>query len=268
MTQLFLIQLLLILFVSGGHSFLHRSFFTGFGLKSKQRPDYNHMAPHLIIAGPPSVGKGTLCNIIGNKLGLVHISAGDMFRESIKAQNKIGRKVAKYVQNGRLVPDKVVIAMINDRLAQTDCVQNGWLLDGYPRSEKQAQSLSMAGHDVDSVIVLDAPPTTILERGLGRCIDPVDGKVYHKIHNPPPSSILHRIIERPDDTKETLLRRYDEYKKTIERILRAYGSKVHIIDASRDMDTYIYEVNSLLDSLVDSKRRDEKQERQSSHSLS
>lgn len=235
--------------ISCSDSFLHKPFFSFLRFNRNLSQD-KPSPPHIMIAGPPSVGKGSLCNIVGTRLGLVHISAGDIFRESIRARTKIGNQVANFVKNGRLVPDKITIDMIKERLAQNDCVQKGWLLDGFPRSMKQAMSLKQSGISVDTVIVLDAPPSIILQRGLGRCIDPVNGRVYHKIYNPPPSNILHRIIERPDDTKETLLRRYDEYKETIGNILQVYGNKVHIIDASRDMNVYIDEINSILDPLV------------------
>lgn len=206
--------------------------------------------PHIIIAGPPSVGKGTLCSAVRTKLGLVHISCGELFRDLIASNNDIGRKVSSYVTSGNLVPDHIVLDMLRDRLKSKDCDNAGWVLDGFPRSKTQALSLLRMGYNISDVIVLDAPESVIVERGMGRCIDPNTGIVYHRTHDPPPPEILERVVTRADDTKEMLSKRYEQYQNSIANILEVFGDKVHIIDASRELQTYIQDIDRLLDKYV------------------
>ena len=203
--------------------------------------------PHIIIAGPPSVGKGTLCSIMSKKFGFVHISSGDLLRESVTLGDHYKNKFEKYMKSGQLVPDSCIVDIIHHRLACKDCADNGWLLDGFPRSKTQATALAKMGHTIDGVIILDAPISTILERGLGRVVDPITGRVYHKTHNPPPEGVRDRVICRSDDTEDTLLKRYEEYKMTVEQLFASYSCDVNRVDASQDMDKCIGDIEMILD---------------------
>ena len=121
----------------------------------------------IVIAGAPASGKGTQCEMIVKKFGLTHISAGDLLRAAVAAGTDAGKKAKEYMDRGDLVPNEVVVTMVKDRLAQPDCAK-GWLLDGYPRSEEQAEALIESGIDPDLFLLLDVPDESLLvKRGAG-----------------------------------------------------------------------------------------------------
>ncbi|KAG5559514.1 hypothetical protein RHGRI_009141 [Rhododendron griersonianum] len=159
----------------------------------------------VMISGAPASGKGTQCEMIVQKFGLVHISTGDLLRAEVSAGTEIGNKAKEYMDAGRLVPDEVVTAMVTARLSQQDAKEKGWLLDGYPRSFAQAQSLEKLNIRPDIYIVLDVPDEILIDRCVGRRLDPVTGKIYH-IKNFPPETdeIKARLITRPDDTEQKI----------------------------------------------------------------
>ncbi|KAL0737808.1 hypothetical protein Bca4012_014018 [Brassica carinata] len=109
----------------------------------------------IMISGAPASGKGTQCELITQKYGLVHISAGDLLRAEIVSGSENGRLAKEYMEKGQLVPTEIVAMMVKDRLSQTDSEQNGWLLDGYPRSSSQATALKEFGFHPDLFILLE-----------------------------------------------------------------------------------------------------------------
>ncbi|PKI64695.1 hypothetical protein CRG98_014911 [Punica granatum] len=156
-----------------------------------------------MISGAPASGKGTQCELIVKKFRLVHVSTGDLLRAEVAAGTDIGNKAKAFMHAGQLVPDEIVTAMVTARLALEDVKQRGWLLDGYPRSYAQAQSLEEQNIRPDVYIVLDVPDEILIDRCVGRRLDPTTGKIYH-IKNFPPENdeIKARLITRPDDTEE------------------------------------------------------------------
>ena len=145
----------------------------------------------IIIAGAPASGKGTQCELIREKFGVVHLSTGDMLREASAAGTEVGKLAQEYMSQGKLVPDEVIIGAVKERLAQPDCQQKGWLLDGFPRTGAQAQALVDAGIHADTFIFLDVPDEDLIERVVGRRADPVTGKIYHMKFSPPELSLIH-----------------------------------------------------------------------------
>ncbi|KAH0856083.1 hypothetical protein HID58_084344 [Brassica napus] len=157
----------------------------------------------IMISGAPASGKGTQCELITRKYGLVHISAGDLLRAEIASGSGNGKLAKEYMEKGQLVPDEIVVMMVKDRLSQTDSQQNGWLLDGYPRSSSQATALKGFGFQPDLFIVLEVPEDILIERVVGRRLDPVTGKIYHLKYSPPETEeIAARLTQRFDDTEE------------------------------------------------------------------
>ncbi|KAG5006612.1 hypothetical protein JHK85_025154 [Glycine max] len=137
------------------------------------------------------------------KFGLVHISTGDLLRAEVGAGTEIGNKAKEFMNAGQLVPDEIVTAMVAARLTREDAKQTGWLLDGYPRSYGQAQSLEKMQIRPNVYIVLDVPDEILIDRCVGRRLDPVTGKIYHlKFFPPDTEEIKARLITRPDDTEE------------------------------------------------------------------
>ncbi|KAL6274918.1 hypothetical protein ACE6H2_025610 [Prunus campanulata] len=202
----------------------------------------------VMISGAPASGKGTQCELIVRKFGLVHISTGDLLRAEVSSGTEIGNKAKEFMNAGRLVPDEVVTAMVTARLSREDAKENGWLLDGYPRSFNQAQSLQSLK------IIPDVPDEILIDRCIGRRLDPVTGKIYHLKSFPPETEeIKARLITRPDDTEEKVKSRLEIYKKNADAISTTYShimkkdnwrgipTKLNNIPHSRDIRKYFYE---------------------------
>ena len=136
-------------------------------------------AVNIIIAGAPASGKGTQCEIIKEKFGVVHLSTGDMLRAAVAAGTDVGKKAKDYMDSGKLVPDEVIIGIVKDRLDEDDCKTQGWLLDGFPRTQAQAKALEEAGVTADCFLFLDVPDEVLVERVVGRRTDPGESAEYH-----------------------------------------------------------------------------------------
>ncbi|GAU45696.1 hypothetical protein TSUD_268280 [Trifolium subterraneum] len=158
---------------------------------------------HVMISGAPASGKGTQCHLITNKYGLVHVAAGDLLRAEIETGSENGKRAKEYMEKGQLVPDEIVVMMVRDRLLKPDSAENGWLLDGYPRSLSQATALKELGFKPDIFILLEVSEDILVERVVGRRLDPVTGKIYHLKYSPPETKeIADRLTQRFDDTEE------------------------------------------------------------------
>ncbi|PHT73714.1 Adenylate kinase 5, chloroplastic [Capsicum annuum] len=201
----------------------------------------------VMISGAPASGKGTQCELIVQKFGLVHISTGDLLRAELSAGTDIGNKAKEYMNSGRLVPDEIVTAMVTARLSREDAKEKGWLLDGYPRTLAQAESLERLNIRPDIYIVLDVPDEILIDRCVGRKLDPLTGKIYHVTHFPPETEdIKARLITRPDDTEEKVKSRLQIYKQNAEAILPVYSNIMKKVDGNSDKDAVFEEIDSLL----------------------
>ena len=193
------------------------------------------MAPKIIIAGAPASGKGTQCDFIKAEYGCVHLSTGDMLREAVKSGSVLGKEAKGHMDSGGLVPDKLIIDIIVARLAEADCVEKGWLLDGFPRTLAQAESLAAAGMTPDAFILLDVPDEILVERVVGRRSDPETGIIYHVKFKPPPNDeIANRLTQRADDTEEAIKTRVKNFHDNVDAILGAYTDCMLRLDGNRD----------------------------------
>ncbi|KAK4604639.1 hypothetical protein RGQ29_012916 [Quercus rubra] len=201
----------------------------------------------VMISGAPASGKGTQCELIVQKFGLVHISTGDLLRAEVSSGTEIGNKAKEFMNAGRLVPDEIVTAMVTARLSREDAVERGWLLDGYPRSFAQAQSLEKLKIRPDIYIILDVPDEILINRCIGRRLDPVTRKIYH-IKNFPPETeeIKARLVIRPDDTEEKVKSRLEIYKQNSEAISSTYLKIMTKIDGNRPKEEIFKEIESFL----------------------
>lgn len=201
----------------------------------------------MMISGAPASGKGTQCELIVQKFGLVHISTGDLLRAEVSSGTEIGNKAKEFMNSGSLVPDEIVIAMVAARLSREDAKKNGWLLDGFPRTFAQAQSLDKLNVKPDIFLLLDVPDEILIERCVGRRLDPVTGKIYHIKSYPPESDeVKARLVMRPDDTEEKVKARLQIYKQNSEAIISAYSDVMIKIDANRPKEMVFDETHTLL----------------------
>jgi adenylate kinase len=177
------------------------------------------MPTFIVLLGPPGVGKGTQAEIISKATGLPHISSGDLFRENIKNESELGKLAQSFMNRGELVPDDVTINMIRTRLSSPDC-NHGALLDGFPRTTVQADSLASLlaefNGNVNYVPLISASESTLIDRLSGRWICKAEGHVFHEKHNPPQKPGVcdydgSPLYQRDDDKAETVKRRIQVY---------------------------------------------------------
>lgn len=184
---------------------------------------------NIILLGAPGAGKGTQAQFIMNKFGIPQISTGDMLRSAIRAGSELGTQAKSLMDEGKLVPDELIIALVKDRVAQEDC-QKGFLLDGFPRTIPQADALKLAGIKIDYVLEFDVPDEIIVERMSGRRVHPASGRSYHIVYNPPKVEgkddvTGEDLIIRADDKPETVLDRLNVYHNTTKPLVGYYQTE-------------------------------------------
>ncbi len=201
------------------------------------------MKKNLVFLGPPGAGKGTQAKRLANDLGLVHISTGDILREAVKNQTPLGKKAKEYMDRGELVPDDLIIALIEEVMPP----EGGVIFDGFPRTIAQAEALdrmlSRKGLKLDAVVLFDVPDEVVVERLSGRRVCPSCGAVYHIKFNPPKEDEIcdrcgTKLIQREDDREEVVRNRLEVYRKQTAPLIEYYEGKGILIrlDASKDIE--------------------------------
>jgi len=174
------------------------------------------MTMNIVVLGPPGVGKGTYSGFLSKKYGIPNISVGDLFRNAIKKQTELGKRIKNYVSIGDLVPDEIVIELVKNRLEEADC-KNGFLLDGYPRTVPQAEAM-MKFKKIDVALNFVAPDEVIMDRIGGRRTCSKCGAIYH-IKNVPPTiegicdNCTGRLVQRADEKPEVIKNRLEVYRE-------------------------------------------------------
>jgi len=172
----------------------------------------------IILLGGPGSGKGTQSQFITEQYGIPQISTGDMLRAAVKAGTPLGLEAKKVMDAGGLVSDDIILGLIKERLANSDCA-NGFLLDGFPRTVPQAQGLANMGVDVDHVIEIAVDDEEIVRRMAGRRVHLDSGRTYHLVYNPPKQDGLD------DVTGEALIQRADDKENIVRDRLTTYHSQ-------------------------------------------
>lgn len=212
----------------------------------------------LILLGPPGAGKGTQAVSIVEKYNIPHISTGDIFRYNIKQGTELGKKAKSYMDQGLLVPDELVVEIVEDRLKQDDCV-NGFLLDGFPRTVVQAEALDevLKNMDVnlDKVINIEADKGILIERAVGRRICKECGATFHVTNNPSTKGDIcdkcgGNLYQRDDDNAETVTRRIEVYLKETTPLIEYYSkqNKLITVDGVKEIDKVFEDIVASLGS--------------------
>ena len=210
----------------------------------------------IIMLGAPGAGKGTQAKKIAAKYGIPHISTGDIFRANIKGGTELGMKAKSYMDQGQLVPDDVTIGMLLDRIAEADC-ENGYVLDGFPRTIPQAESLTEAlnklGQKMDFAIDVDVPDESIINRMSGRRACLGCGATYHITFNPPVKEGIcdtcgQELVLRDDDKPETVKKRLDVYHQQTQPLIDYYKNEGILaeVDGTKDMEEVFQDIVKIL----------------------
>ena len=183
----------------------------------------------LILLGAPGAGKGTQAEILSKLLGIPTISTGNILRAAIKAETPVGLEAKHFMDAGNLVPDEIIIEIINERVAEDDC-KDGYILDGVPRTIAQADALEKAGIIFDHVVSLEISDEVIIQRMSGRRVCEACGASYHMIALPPKTEGVcdkcgGSLIRRKDDEPETVLARREVYHKKTEPLKAYYAER-------------------------------------------
>jgi adenylate kinase len=177
------------------------------------------MARYIVLLGPPGAGKGTQAKVIAERLGLTHVSSGDIFRENLKEQTELGKQAQAYMNRGELVPDDLTIAMIRERLKRPDCAA-GAVLDGFPRTPAQADALAEMLSEFDGKVqvvpYISVSEDVLVERLSGRWTCRTGGHVFHEKYNPP------KVAGRCDFDGSELYQREDDRAETVKRRIQVY----------------------------------------------
>ena len=207
-----------------------------------------------MLLGPPGAGKGTQAQVLSKDLNLPHVSTGDMLREALKASTELGLKAKTYMEKGALVPDEIVIALVSERLSKSDA-KKGFILDGFPRTPEQAESLDKSLRDLkmplDVVLYFKTSLAVIIRRLSGRRVCGQCGKNFHLTNFKPKVDGIcdvcgGKLFQRPDDKEDTIENRLKVYERQTEPLIEYYRKKKTLYETSGDL-----EVQPLNDILMD-----------------
>ncbi|WP_125761854.1 adenylate kinase [Companilactobacillus hulinensis] len=216
---------------------------------------------NIVLMGLPGAGKGTQAEKIVEDFKVVHISTGDMFRQAMSDKTEVGLKAKSFIDKGALVPDDVTEAIVEERLAKDDVQQNGYMLDGFPRTLEQANALQTIAKNVnkpiDAVIYIDVKPEALVDRLSGRYICSTCGATYHKIYNPTKVEGTcdvcggHDFFQREDDKPETVKNRLKVNIEMNTPLIDFYDklNLLHKINGEQEIDEVYKEVKKVLQSL-------------------
>jgi len=213
----------------------------------------------LIVFGPPGAGKGTQAERIAKKLGIPHVATGDVLREAVAKKTELGVKARGYMERGELVPDGIVVGIVEERLRRPDC-EKGFVLDGFPRTLGQAEALDemleKLGTSIDVVINLETSEEEIIKRLSNRRTCRVCGAVYHLIFNPPKSPgrcdrCGGELYQREDDKEEVIKRRLKIYRVQTKPVIEYYREKsvLRTIDGNKSIEDVSRSIGELLEKL-------------------
>ncbi len=197
----------------------------------------------LVFLGPPGSGKGTQAKILSKEMGLSHISTGDLLREAVKNNTPLGQKAREYMERGELVPDDIIISLIEEVMPK----EGGFILDGFPRTIPQATALEdmlkRNGKELSKVILFEISEDVVVDRISGRLTCSQCGALYHIKYNPPKEDLIcdlcgSKLIQREDDKEEVIRRRFKVYQEQTQPLIAFYRerNKLFSLDATQSVE--------------------------------
>jgi adenylate kinase len=210
----------------------------------------------MVLLGPPGAGKGTQAVVLAEQLKIPHISTGDIFRKAVKEGTPLGQKAKSYMDAGLLVPDEVVVGIVQERLEMDDCI-DGFILDGFPRTVAQADSLAEIlkekGQYIDAVVNIVVPEDILVQRLTGRRVCRNCGATYHVHFTPPAQAGIcdkcgGELYQRDDDKEDTVRKRLTEYLDKTSPLIAYYQDKgiLKNIDGAQSADAVLEEIRAVL----------------------
>ena len=207
----------------------------------------------LVFLGPPGAGKGTQAKLLSQRMGFLHLSTGDLLREAVKNQTPLGKKAKEYMDRGELVPDELIVQLIEETMPKDGNV----ILDGFPRTVNQAlaleEMLRVKGEKISKVLFFDVPDEVIIDRLSGRRVCSKCGAVYHVKYNPPKVEGVcdlcgGTLVQRDDDKEEVVRRRLEVYRKQTQPLIEFYQEKgiIYKLDAGKGVEELFEEVKGLV----------------------
>ena len=207
---------------------------------------------NIILFGAPGAGKGTQAKILVEKYSIPQISTGDILREAVANKTDLGMEAKAFMDKGHLVPDDIIMGIVEKRLDMEDC-KKGFILDGFPRTTYQAEELKKlllkSNRNIDKVIVLNVSDEAILERITGRRTSKKTGKIYHIKYNPPVDENEEDIYQREDDNETAVVTRLNAYKNATAPLLDYYKNlnKVEIINGEQNVKQIAQDIEKIME---------------------
>jgi len=207
----------------------------------------------LVFLGPPGAGKGTQAKLLSQRMGFLHIATGDLLREAVKNQTPLGKKAKEYMDRGELVPDELIVQLIEETMPKDGNV----ILDGFPRTVNQAlaleEMLKGKGEKISKVLFFDVPDEVIIDRLSGRRVCSKCGAVYHVKYNPPKVEGVcdlcgGNLMQRDDDKEEVVKKRLEVYRKQTQPLIEFYQDRgiIYRLDAEKGVEELFEEVKGLV----------------------
>jgi len=207
----------------------------------------------LVFLGPPGAGKGTQAKLLSQRMGFLHLSTGDLLREAVKNQTPLGKKAKEYMDRGELVPDELIVQLIEETMPKDGNV----ILDGFPRTVNQAlaleEMLKGKGEKISKVLFFDVPDEVIIDRLSGRRVCSKCGAVYHVKYNPPKVEGVcdlcgGSLVQRDDDKEEVVKKRLEVYRKQTQPLIEFYQDRgiIYKLDAGKAVEELFEEVKGLV----------------------
>ena len=208
----------------------------------------------ILLIGPPGGGKGTQAKLIMKKYDIPQISTGDMLREHVAVKSELGISAKNFMKKGELVPDDIILGMMEKKFNSDEC-DNGYILDGFPRTIPQAENLDILLNKLncklDYVIVIDVPDNIIVDRMGGRRVHEKSGRVYHIKFNPPKEKDIdditgEKLIIREDDKEDTVRNRLEIYHRLTSPLIKYYENKLVYVKGDQNIDTVFDSIKKIL----------------------